>query len=146
MSVKVHIYMPCPQAGYRCCVASSFLEKKPRGCHAAVADSRCWRAALMWAADASTMRAIAAPALGYVRWVALRSAAVAVWKASRRSLVHSTAALGFGEPFRASVSGKQDVGRSWHELPVEVDHPQEVLQLPDVGWAGMSGDDGHSVR
>jgi hypothetical protein len=37
------------------------------------------RAAPMWAADASTMRAISAPALGYVRWVALRRAALAVW-------------------------------------------------------------------
>jgi len=61
----------------------------------------------MWAAEASTMRAISAPALGYVRWVALRRVALAARKASRLSLVppNPPPPLCFGEPFRVSVSG-----------------------------------------
>jgi hypothetical protein len=92
-------------AEYLTWAQSSFLEKNPRGRHGAAGWGRCWRAAPIWSAVASTCKATSAPWVGWMSRTQPARAAFAAENAACISAVHGMAAAGLGPPFNWSVSG-----------------------------------------
>ncbi len=82
-----------------------FFEKNPSGCQLEEGEGRCCKAAPTWFAEASTMRQISAPGVGWASKAALASAVLMLQKAASISVDQGRLSLALASPCRASVRG-----------------------------------------